>query len=312
MFRVINAYNYFMIDKRLRVLQLVAHHGTVTAAAQALNYTAPGVSHQLKQLSAELGVTLLVPEGRGVRLTEEAKILLAHAEVLFAQTERAYADLAAETTSGDFTLCGFSTAASLLPPVATELQNKYPQLTVKLVQASPDYCMNLLLTEEAGVALLPATDALPPLADHRFDQRRLIEDPLDLLVPTDHHLAHSESVELADAAGESWIAGHPDGPYYPLMMSACLAAGFSPKIAHVIEEWEVTHAVVEQGGGVTLIPRMVRIRDRWAVSRVPLEGRAAPRRQIISLARRGSRNQSLIASALEIIEANVALGVADL
>lgn len=37
-----------MIDSRLRILQMVAEHGTVTAAAQALHYTPSAVSYQLR------------------------------------------------------------------------------------------------------------------------------------------------------------------------------------------------------------------------------------------------------------------------
>ena len=295
-----------MIDPRLRVLQLVAHHGTVTAAAEALNYTPPAVSHQMKQLSEELGVPLLAPQGRGVRLTKEARVLLRHVDVLFEQAERAYADISTEAEGGTFTLCGFSTAASLLPPVTTAMRERFPQVKVRVVQASPSRCLNLLLTGEAGLALLPATADLPDRSDHRFDQQQLLDDPLDLLVHDDHPLARREQVELADAAEEPWIVGHPGSPYLPLMMSACLAAGFTPRAAHIIEEWDVTLAQVAQGSGVTLIPRMVYISEQWRVTRVPLHGRTAPSRTIVSLTRRGSRGRRLISAAMHIIETNIA------
>lgn len=294
-----------MIDQRLRVLQLVAHHGTVTAAAEALNYTPPAVSHQLKQLSEELGVTLLTPHGRGVRLTHEARILLRHAEKLFAQAEEALADLSSDAETGTFTLCGFSTAAGLLPRVTSEMQRKFPHVRVRIIQASPKHCMNLLLTGQASIALLPATADLPARTDHRFDQEQIFDDPLDLLVHRDHPLTQRGRVQLADAAEEPWIVGHPESPYYPLMMSACLAAGFTPDAAHIIEEWDVTLAQVAQGRGVTLIPRMVHISDHWAVARVPLFGPTAPSRQILSLTRRGARERDLIAAALEVVDRNL-------
>jgi DNA-binding transcriptional LysR family regulator len=189
-------YVSFMIDPRLRVLQLVAQHGTVTAAAEALRYAPSAVSHQLRQLSSDLKVQLLVPDGRRVRLTEHARVLLRHAEILFAQAERAYADLESDQASGQFTLCGFST---------------FPGLDVRVIEAEPARCTNLLLTGEADLALLTATTDIPAVTDHRFDQRRLLDDPLDLVVPRDHPLAHRSRVTLADASAESWIVGRPDG-----------------------------------------------------------------------------------------------------
>src|SRR4051812_42787370 len=84
-----------MIDlRRLRVLRVLAEHGTVTAAAAALHLTPSAVSHQLRQLGRDLDVDLLSHEGRNVRLTPAARVLLEHADVLNAQWERAKADLA--------------------------------------------------------------------------------------------------------------------------------------------------------------------------------------------------------------------------
>lgn len=303
MFCTGTVYDSFMIDPRLRVLQLVAHHGTVTAAAASLSYTPSAVSHQLRQLSEELRVPLLVPQGRGVRLTEEAKILLRHAEILFAQTERAYADLGADTANRVFTLCGFSTAAAhLLPAAAAGVRDRFPQLVIRVIEADPTRCLNLLLTGEADLALLTATSDAPATTDHRFDQRHLFDDPLDLVVPRGHPLAERERTSLADAAEEAWIVGRPDSPYHPLMLSAFLAAGFSPTIAHYADEWDTGYALIAQGLGVSLIPRTARVHADWDVVRVPLRGKAKPSRSILSVTRMGARDRATVATALQSID----------
>src|SRR5216684_32711 len=54
-----------MLDvTRLRVLVAVARHGSVTAAARALNYAQPSVSHHLSRLEAETGALLTQRAGR--------------------------------------------------------------------------------------------------------------------------------------------------------------------------------------------------------------------------------------------------------
>jgi len=55
------AHNECMIDRRLLVLRALAEHGTVTATADALNYTPSAVSAQLRGLAEQLGVDLLEP-----------------------------------------------------------------------------------------------------------------------------------------------------------------------------------------------------------------------------------------------------------
>ena len=65
-----------MLDvTRLRVLVAVARHGSVTAAAHALNYAQPSVSHHLARLEAETGTKLVQRSGRGIRLTDAGRLL---------------------------------------------------------------------------------------------------------------------------------------------------------------------------------------------------------------------------------------------
>ena len=60
-----------MLDvNRLRVIDAVARHGSITAAAKELHYSQPSVTHHLGRLEAETGAQLLQRVGRGIRLTQ--------------------------------------------------------------------------------------------------------------------------------------------------------------------------------------------------------------------------------------------------
>ncbi|OEV12343.1 LysR family transcriptional regulator [Streptomyces nanshensis] len=298
-----------MIDSRLRILQMVDEHGTVTAAARALHYTPSAVSYQLRQLAAELDVRLIVQQGRGIRLTHAARVLLRHTERLQEQWECARAELGAlgGELTGQITLCGFSTAAShLLPPAAAGLRDAHPQLTVRIIEAEPDRCFDLLLSEEADLALLVVTADSPPMTDGRFDQRPLLDDPLDLVVPQDHPLTGRRRVTLADAAREEWIVGRPGTTYHQLVLAACMSAGFTPYIAHYADEWDTGTALVAHGFGVILVPRLARLREDSAVARLPLHGEPAPARRIMAVTRLGAREIPVLDRAVETITATAA------
>ncbi|WP_026197796.1 LysR family transcriptional regulator [Sciscionella marina] len=293
-----------MIDPRLRMLQLVARCGTVTAAAAALHYTPSAVSHQLRQLAAELGVELVVQQGRGIRLTAAAHTLLEHTERLHAQVERARAELATigDEPGGRFTMCAFSTAASrLLPAAAARLRDAYPQVTVRLMEAEPSRCFDLLLAREADLALVVVTAQNPPLDDERFQQYSLLDDPLDLVVPEGHPLTTRPAVQLADAAREPWIVGRQESTYYQLVLTACMAAGFTPDIAHYADEWDTGTALVANGFGVILVPRLARLHSDWPVVRLPLHGEPAPARRILAAVRQGAEAHPTVAKALEVV-----------
>src|SRR6195952_6123451 len=107
----------FTIDvRRLRVLREVERRGTVSAAAGALHLTPSAVSQQLAGLSRDLGVPLLVKQGRGVRLTGQAHVLLEHAALVEEQLDRARADLEAwgEGIVGHGKVGGLSTGIAAL------------------------------------------------------------------------------------------------------------------------------------------------------------------------------------------------------
>lgn len=290
-----------MIDHRLQMLRMINHHGTVTAAARALNYTPSTVSQQIKQLSRELGVVLLTHHGRQVRLTSGARTLLTHADILFAQWERARAELAehVEEPTGTLTLCGFSTAAGvLLPPTMASLNEAYPHLRTQAIEAEPAECYDLVLSGTVDLAVAVLTPTTPPASDPRFEQRHLIDDPLDLLVPLDHPLARRTEVRLSETAEESWIVARVGTTYHQLVVTACASAGFTPEVAHYVNEWETGTALVSRGFGVCLVSRLARWSDRYPVVRIPLYGDPAPTRRVLAVTNAGAASRRPLRHAL--------------
>ena len=53
----------------VRVVRQVAEHGSLTAAAEALGYSQPAVSQQLRRFEERTGIALVERVGRGIRLT---------------------------------------------------------------------------------------------------------------------------------------------------------------------------------------------------------------------------------------------------
>ncbi len=85
-----------MLDvTRLRVLDAVARHGSVTAAAKELHYSQPSVSHHLARLEAETGAQLLQRVGRGIRLTPAGQLLADRAAEILGRIDAADAELSA-------------------------------------------------------------------------------------------------------------------------------------------------------------------------------------------------------------------------
>src|SRR4051794_16000575 len=84
-----------MLDiRRVRFLAELADRGTLAAVAEALSYSPSAVAQHVHALERELGVALIEPVGRRVQLTGPARIPVEHARLIFAELERAEADVA--------------------------------------------------------------------------------------------------------------------------------------------------------------------------------------------------------------------------
>ena len=81
----------------LRAFVAVARHGGVSRAAEALNLTHSAVSHQIRALQEELGVTLFDKAGRGLSLTGEGSRFAARVEAAFDEIEDAAHEIGAHT-----------------------------------------------------------------------------------------------------------------------------------------------------------------------------------------------------------------------
>ncbi|MFE6039223.1 LysR family transcriptional regulator [Streptomyces sp. NPDC056452] len=291
--------------KKLRILRTLRDRGTVTATAEALLMTPSAVSQQLTNLAKQLGVPLLEAQGRRVRLTDAAHLVLRHAEAVFAQLERADAELTGylRGEAGQVRVGAFSTAvpALVVPAVRLLAADRRPSPQVRVREAEAAQAYELLSAGEVDLALSLAAHA-PTARDPRFTLVPLLADPLDVALPAAHPLAGTPGLRLADLAAEPWIFGG-SGPWSQITTAACEAAGFVPEQAHSASGWTAILAMVEAGMGVALIPRMASAADR------PREGVAMrvldadrPRRHVVAAVRQGAERGPAVARVLAALE----------
>ncbi|MDF9872397.1 LysR substrate-binding domain-containing protein [[Kitasatospora] papulosa] len=291
--------------KKLRILRTLRDRGTVTATAEALRMTPSAVSQQLTNLAGQLGVRLLEAQGRRVRLTDAAHLVLRHAEAVFAQLERADAELAGylRGEAGQVRVGAFSTAvpALVVPAVRLLGAEGRPGPQVRVREAEAAQAFDLLSAGEVDLALSLAAHA-PTVRDPRFTLLPLLADPLDVALPAGHRLAGAPALRLADLSREPWIFGG-SGPWSEITTAACEAAGFVPEQAHSAAGWTAILAMVRASMGVALVPRMVSSSDRphHGVAMRVLES-DRPCRHVVAAVRQGAERGPAVARVLAALE----------
>jgi DNA-binding transcriptional LysR family regulator len=158
-----------MLDvTRLRVLVAVARYGSVTAAARALNYAQPSVSHHLSRLEAETGTKLIQRAGRGIRLTDAGRLLAERAAEVIGRLDAAENELAAYTglRAGRLRLAAFPSAlGTIVPAAAAMLREHQPGVDLRLTEAEPPEALRMLRAGYVDVALVFRYSPEPPEAD---------------------------------------------------------------------------------------------------------------------------------------------------
>ncbi|MCF2525660.1 LysR family transcriptional regulator [Yinghuangia soli] len=289
--------------KRLRILQTLARHGTVAAAAESLHLTPSAVSQQLAVLAKEAGVPLLEKHGRGVRLTSAAQVLLTHADAIGVQLERARADLAAHAKGGvgSARVAAFPTAlAYLVAPAVARTRTSHPGWRFAVAERETEDAIPLVIAGELDLAVVMNSPQVPT-ADHpTLLLHPLHDEPVHMAVPAGHPLAAKDELDLAeDLVEEEWVLTADGTACHALATQACGQAGFQPRVAHSVTDFGAVYAMVAAGLGVAMMPQMSVASAPPGVALRPLRA-PAPRRHLFAAVRRGSGSTPLLPALREV------------
>jgi DNA-binding transcriptional LysR family regulator len=262
-----------MLDlRRLRLLRELDDRGTIAAVADALQYTPSAVSQQLAVLEREAGVALLVRNGRGVRLTDAALMLVDHADALLQRTALAEADLAAAagTVTGRARVATFqSVALRLAAPAMEVLARDAPQLRCELLESEPEPALPMLAIGDIDLVLADEWQHQPRRMPAGLVRHDLLRDPVYVLLGQDHPAArrHRRAVPLAELAGEAWATGHPAMGWDEMTLRTCQEfGGFEPDIRHRANDATIALALIAHGLAVALVPDLALPRDTPGVA----------------------------------------------
>jgi DNA-binding transcriptional LysR family regulator len=240
-----------MTHTQLEIFSLVAELRGFTSTAQHLGISQSAVSHALKSLEKELGVTLLDRNSAQIELTDIGARLLPKAREILGLTET----MKQEATefrglrSGRLRIGSFGPTSTirLLPPILDAFAKAYPGIEVRIDEGPDEEVVDWLLERRVDIGFVV-------LPDDRFETYDLVEDQLVALVPLDHPLAAKETVAPRDMCDIPFIMTEAGSA--GVIGRVFSRAGLVPDIRFRTSQVLSTVEMVARGDGVAVVAEL--------------------------------------------------------
>ncbi len=243
--------------RQLRYITEVAKQGlNVSAAAETLYTSQPGVSKQIRQLEEELGVQIFERTGKQftrVTLAGQAIIALASRTLAEADGIRQAAQEYSEPRTGKLAVATTHTQARyVLPPVVQEFLRGYGRVALQLHEGAPTQVADLVHKGVADFAI--ATEAL-----EHFDD--LVMMPCyhwhrAIIVPPGHPLLDEEALTLEAVARHRLVTYGFAFTGNSMLDRAFRRRGLTPRLAFTAADTDVIKTYVRVGLGVGIIAKL--------------------------------------------------------
>ena len=242
--------------RHLKAFCAVAQEMHVTKAAKRLKMAQPALTQQIRLLEKDLGLQLIQPDGRGIKLTQAGSFFHKEAEALLTNLHNAClkAKELARGQSGTLRI-GVTEGASFNPSLAaafTAYRESYPGVQLTFSQShSPELAAHLRNNLIDVAFMCPLSDP------EGLTMSPLYNEEMMLAFPIEHRFNGQATISLQDLQDEPLLLISHGNTVHSLesaLTAACEKLRFSPRIAQTVPEFMLALNLVASGVGSTFVP----------------------------------------------------------
>lgn len=242
----------------LRLLQLVAARGSLSAAAAELGYTQSGVSRQLAALEHGAGRRLVDRGAFGARLTAAGSRLLPHADAVLEAVSAAEHAVAGTSASRPYRLGMFGSAgATLLPRTLRLLQDAGSTRILRTVEGTSPTLLRSVLSGRLDGAVVVTRPPFRSLDDGtgRLREHTVGDMELQVAVSEAHPLGHRGELCVADLSATVWVDSAT--PRSDPVLGVWPGLDGRAEIRYRTTDWLTKLQLVAHGLAVTTMPPLL-------------------------------------------------------
>lgn len=243
---------------RLHILVEFDRLGSLAAVAKSLSFTSSAVSQQMSKLQKEVGVELVRKRGKALELTEQGHFMVQVATRVLLELENAVSEVAGEAArvSGVLRIGALQTVIQKLLPEALELlAERYPMLTVELVQEEMPESVDRLIGGTVNVAIVEQFDAITDTVHRDMVRYSLFEEPMMLACRDD---SIDSDLDPETLAGQRWVFEPGPSPAGRWAVDWCRRRGFEPCVRFESPDLLSHLRLIERGLAVGFVPHIMR------------------------------------------------------
>lgn len=244
--------------QQLRYLLAIVDNGlNITAAAERLYTSQPGVSKQIRLLEDELGLKLFERKGKslssvttaGQQVVERARIILQEVDNIRSLASDFY-----EQQEGSLSIATTHTQARyVLPEIIAEFRKRFPKISLNLHQGTSEQIADMVAANDIDFAIATGSNelfsTLMLVPSYRWDR--------SIIVPKAHALAKLESkVTLHDLAQYPLVTYVFSFDGESSLKRAFADAGLEPDVVFTARDADVIKTYVRMGLGVGIVASM--------------------------------------------------------
>lgn len=251
--------------KKYLVYIKVVETGSLTKAAELLNYTQPGISQMISSLEEEYGFPLLLRHKNGVSPTKNGLTVL----VAMKEMQRGYEKLI-ETVNqingletGEIRIGAYtSITTNWMPKILGEFKKSYPFIKIQIHEGNATELDHWLEEDKIDFGIGTSHN-------NKWVFEALYEDPIVVVMNSQHRLTRLDRINLKETEAAEFILPYPDSHFE--VHELFKKEHIKPNVAYQVKGDETIISMVSYNLGISLLPNLLLNNCRENIVTKPLE-----------------------------------------
>lgn len=233
----------------------VADLGSISKAAKELFVTQSSISQSLNKLEELYSVKIFNRNPRGMSLTEAGEVIYEYALNFIDSMDRLEVEMSYfnNLQKGNL-IFGISSflGSIILPDVLSEFTEKYPNISINIIEEDSEKLEELLVNGYIKIAILHSSEFIHK-RNIKFES--FSEDKFIIIANKNHLNFKESSISLEDIAEENFILPGKNRGSREIINRIFLEKNFTPNIRFEISNFITIGNLVSKGLGISIIPK---------------------------------------------------------